>query len=212
MVEITLYGFPQSTFVRSARLALAEKGIAYELVPVYPGTPELVGLHPFGRIPALRHGELVLFESLAICRYVDEAFDGPSLQPADPVPRAVMTQWVSAVSDSVYSAVIGAYVLPLFLARMRKQEPDRAALDAALPALEKALGVVDDACAKADYLAGSDFTLADMFLFPIVHAASQTPGARERVEACSHLMAWFGRVSARPSAVETDPSPASRSA
>jgi glutathione S-transferase len=44
-----------------------------------PHTPEVVAIHPFGKIPVMRHGDVTLAESRAICGYVDRAFDGPAL-------------------------------------------------------------------------------------------------------------------------------------
>ncbi len=83
MTDVKLYGFPQSTYVRTARLACEEKGVAYEIVPTEIGSPENLAVHPFARVPAMSHGDFKCFETAAICRYVDEAFDGPALQPAD---------------------------------------------------------------------------------------------------------------------------------
>ena len=68
-------------------------------------------LHPFGKIPAMRHGDVTLFETSAIARYIDETFPGPRLQPADPRERAVMNQWISACNHYFYSDVIRRYVL-----------------------------------------------------------------------------------------------------
>ena len=63
-VHTTLYGAPYSVYVRAVRLALAEKGVTYELVPVDIFAAEVPGwyraLHPFGRIPAFAHDGLQL--------------------------------------------------------------------------------------------------------------------------------------------------------
>jgi glutathione S-transferase len=79
-----------------------EKGIDYELVPTFPST---VGpLNPFGKIPAMTHGELTLFESSAILRYLDGAFPGPKLWPADARAAALVDQWVAAACDSLLNS------------------------------------------------------------------------------------------------------------
>ena len=77
-----VFGAPYSVYVRAVRLALEEKGVPYELVPVdifAPGgpPPEHRERHPFGKIPALEHAGFRLYEAGAITRYVDEAFPGP---------------------------------------------------------------------------------------------------------------------------------------
>ena len=81
MAEIKIHGAPPSTFTRTVRLACHEKGINYELVPTMPG--EITPLNPFRKIPAITHGDLVLFESTAILRYFDRTFPGPKLWPED---------------------------------------------------------------------------------------------------------------------------------
>jgi hypothetical protein len=87
-----VFGAPYSVYVRAVRLALEEKGVAYELVPVdifaVDGPPsEHLTRHPFGKIPAFEHTGFCLYEAGAIIRYIDGAFAGPPLQPADPRNR-----------------------------------------------------------------------------------------------------------------------------
>ena len=65
MADLEIIGFPQSTFVRVARMTCEEKGIPYELKAVPPHSPEVTAIHPFGKIPAMRHGDLQLCESSA---------------------------------------------------------------------------------------------------------------------------------------------------
>lgn len=108
---IELYGADYSVYVRSARMALIEKGIAYELVPIdvfAPGGPpeSYLELQPFGKIPTLKHGDFTLFETAAILRYIDEAFDGPPLQPASPQPRARMAQLLSILDNYAYKTLV----------------------------------------------------------------------------------------------------------
>src|SRR5918994_5343444 len=74
MADVTLYGIPISTYVRSVRMALAEKGVSYDLVEGWADHPEIAKRQPFGKIPAFRHGDFELYEAFAIARYVDEAF------------------------------------------------------------------------------------------------------------------------------------------
>ena len=76
MSDVTLYGFPISTYVRTARIALEEKGVKYDLNPLPPHDAELVKHQPFGKVPALKHGDFEIYETAAITRYVDEAFRG----------------------------------------------------------------------------------------------------------------------------------------
>jgi len=105
-----VFGAPYSVYVRAVRLALEEKDIAYELVPVdvfAPGGPPAEHLlrHPFGKIPAFEHAGFRLYEAAAITRYIDEALPGPRLQPAHPRSRVRMTQLISILDSYALSNI-----------------------------------------------------------------------------------------------------------
>ena len=86
-MSLVLHGYRYSVYIRIARLALAEKGVAYDRVEVNPFAPDVpaayLALHPFGRVPTLVHDGFALYETGAITRYIDRAFPGPALQPTD---------------------------------------------------------------------------------------------------------------------------------
>ena len=86
MAELQIIGGPQSNFVWTTRIVCAEKGVPYQHISVMPHTPEVDAIHPFGKIPVMRHGDVTLCESRAIISYIDRTFDGPSLTPRDPGP------------------------------------------------------------------------------------------------------------------------------
>src|SRR5579863_5252616 len=98
MAKLEIIGFPQSTYVRAVRIACAEKGIDYELVPQPPHAPDVAAVHPFGKIPVMRHGDFSLCESKAIATYLDRTFPGQALIPTDPRLAAVAEQWISLVN------------------------------------------------------------------------------------------------------------------
>src|SRR5262249_40662563 len=68
--ELQNIGAPQSNYFRVSRIACDEKGVTYNPVPVMPHTAEVDAVHPPGKIPALRHGDVTLAESRAICFYI----------------------------------------------------------------------------------------------------------------------------------------------
>jgi len=86
MTGIVLYGFDGSTYVRTVRMLLAEKGAHYEQVPVNvlkgePRQPEHIARHPFGKVPVLDHDGFRIIEAGAIVPYLDEVLPGPSFTP-----------------------------------------------------------------------------------------------------------------------------------
>jgi len=92
MEDVVVYGVPFSSYTWSARMALKEKGVEFQMVESQPHTQLQNELYPFGKVPAFRHGEFTLFETTAIMRYVDEAFEGPALQPETPAERL---RWIN---------------------------------------------------------------------------------------------------------------------
>jgi glutathione S-transferase len=108
MTDVSLLGFPRSTFVHIARLVLTHKGAPYTFRNLEPemGSAAHLALHPFNRVPILQHGDFTLYETSAIAAYIDEAFDGPALQPKDVRARARMNQWISAVNSYYYIYMI----------------------------------------------------------------------------------------------------------
>ena len=83
MAALQIIGVPQSNFVRVVRMAAHEKGVPYEFISAPPHSPEVKEIHPAGKIPVMRHGDVTLFESRAIAHYIDEHFEGPPLTLGD---------------------------------------------------------------------------------------------------------------------------------
>ncbi|MBN9270910.1 MAG: glutathione S-transferase N-terminal domain-containing protein, partial [Mesorhizobium sp.] len=109
--SVTVYGASYSVYIRIVRIALHEKGVPYNLVPVDVFAdegvpPEHLARHPFGRIPAFEHDGFALYETSAITRYVDEAFSGPSLQPRALRDRARMNQIVAMLDNYAYLPMV----------------------------------------------------------------------------------------------------------
>ncbi|WP_425100866.1 glutathione S-transferase family protein [Tropicibacter sp. S64] len=194
MTDVTLYGLPPSTYVRTAIMALEAKGADYTLEFPDFRSGAYAELHPFGRIPALRHGDLVLYETLAICTYVDEAFDGPALQPGDAVGKARMLQWISAINDYMYTSFVRNCVSERFVKPMRGMQTDEAVCAAAKPTIEKHLGILDKALSASPYLSGETVSLADYFLAPILAYLAVTPEGEELMPGLEGVAAWTERM------------------
>src|SRR5262249_10081027 len=94
--NVTLFGFPRSTFVKVAGLLLPAGTAEYGSHDTEEemSLPVHLERHPFGRVPALQHDDFMLYETSAIAAYVDDVFPGPKLTPDDPKKRARMNQWI----------------------------------------------------------------------------------------------------------------------
>lgn len=210
MAKPILYGPQFSTYVRAARLTLAEKGVEYDLeeIDIFAGAnkePAYLARHPFGKVPALEHDGFALYETCAIERYVDEAFQGPRLQPGEPRGRARMTQATSVIDSYVYRPVIQEIVIPRFGAIRRGRKPDEAGLEAAVPDARQALDALE-ALFAGEFIAGKSLSLADLHLVPIYDYFRQTPEGESLLSAAPKLSRWWSTMSRRPSVEATAPS------
>jgi glutathione S-transferase len=207
MPELQIIGAPQSNYVWAARIACVEKGVPHTLVPMRPHTPEVDAIHPFGKIPALRHGELTLCESRAICFYIDHAFAGPPLAPRDPVAGAQTEQWISLVSTAVDPLLVRRYLAAYFFPGTPDGTPDRTVIDPALPKMAMHFAVLDRAVAGTGHLVGDAFTLADINLLPILFYLDKLPESRVMLRDAANLHAYWRRHCERASVRETTPPP-----
>jgi glutathione S-transferase len=205
MSELIIYGPALSTCVRTARMACAEKGIPHTLEEVDFHGESYRAIHPFNHVPAMRHGEFVLYETGAIGRYVDRAFAGPPLQPTDIQALARMDQWMSAISDYFYASMVRALCWERLLVPMKGGSPDEAKIAAAMPQVTYQLSVLEATLSRQPYLAGDALTLADLLLFPVMVYVAITPEGEAALRHVPGVVAWSARVAARPSAAATDP-------
>lgn len=203
---VEIIGAPQSVYVRATRLALEEKGVRYALRPAMPHSEEILAINPYGKIPAMRHGDFELFESKAIATYIDRAFSGPRLVPEDARLAARTEQWISAINTSVFPALVG-YMQANAFPKGPGGEPDRAMVDGFLPTVRSNIRVLDKAVSPTGHLSGESFTLADMFLMPILTYLRAFPESREMMAEAHCLSAYFERHCARASYQNTVPPP-----
>lgn len=105
-MSLTLYGTPLSPYTRAASITCIERGVDYTLEMVGPAdlqAPSYVEKHPFRKIPALSVGGQRIYETAAIVRYIDSIGEaGASLQPSDPLERALSDQWISTTVSYLY--------------------------------------------------------------------------------------------------------------
>lgn len=201
-MSLVLHGYRYSVYVRIARLTLAEKGVAYDRVEVNPFAADVPAsyraLHPFGRVPTLLHDGFALYETGAITRYIDRAFAGPALQPADPRALARMDQIISIVDSYGYWPMVRqVFSHRVFRPRLR-QPADEAEIERGLAASAKVLAALEP-------LIGDGVTLADLHLGAMTAYFVQAPEAAAALGQYPRLAAWWAQLSRRPSFAATDP-------
>jgi glutathione S-transferase len=211
MNPVTIIGFDPSTYTRSVRMACVEKDVPYELTSngmTGPGdlkSEPFLAHNPFGLIPVLRHGDVTLFETMAICRYIDRAFDGPPLVPADTLGEAIMEQWASALACTIDRNLVRRYVIEYAFPKGPDGAPDRQAIDAALPDVRRDLGCLNDALASGPFISGDAPSIADFMLLPMIDYVSIMPEGTELMADAPHVARFRDAFSQRPSYAETLP-------
>ncbi|MER8644499.1 glutathione S-transferase family protein [Mesorhizobium sp. M1252] len=200
MAKPVVDGADYSVYVRIVRLVLAEKGIDYDLVPVdvfaAEGTPAwYFEHHPFGRIPAVEHDGFRLFETSAIARYVDEAFDGPALQPKDARTRATMNQIIGMLDAYAYRSM----VWDVAVERLEKEAPDEALVANGLRQAETVLRVLTALKPPGPWLLGDQLTLVDLHAASIIAYFVKVADGQKLLAAFADIQAWWDGIAKRPS-------------
>ena len=154
MPKPEIIGSLRSSYTRVVRMVCEEKGIDHVLTEALLGAPEIRAIHPFGKMPVLRHGDFTLCESKAIASYLDRSFPGPQLIPSDPRLAALTEQWVSLVNTVLDPTLVRSYLLAYAFPRTADGKPDRKIIDAVLPAVREQLALLEQAVAPTGHLVG----------------------------------------------------------
>lgn len=200
-MALTLYSGPLSLFTAKVRVALAEKGVPYELVSVpfsrrdgyAPKHPEVLARHPRAQVPVLVDGDLTVWDSTVILEYLEDRFPDPPLYPRDVVGRTRCRQAEHAADDVLFPHV---YTLILEVFYKPAGSGDAARIAAARDGIAAFFRALDGALAGREYLCDR-FSVADVgtFLTTMFATSLGTPPD----PSLPHVGAWMGRMMARPS-------------
>lgn len=207
--DIVLYGFDGSTYVRTVRMLLHEKGAGYDQVPVNvlegePRQPEHLERHPFGKVPVVDHDGLRLLETGAIVRYLDDVLDGPSFVPDNAQDRARMDMAIGLFDSYGYDALLGVAGYHLFPGLLG--HPDAEFRERSIEQSRKVLGEIMKIRGDSDWIAGDRPSLADLHLAPACFYVGLTDDA-PRVFEVPGFPAWWERVQQLESYRSTEPDP-----
>jgi len=201
MSDVMLFGFPRSVYVQMAGIVLTHKEVPYTFhdLETEMNTASHIALHPFERVPILRHGNFTVYETGAIVRYVDDAFAGETLTPADPQKQACMNQWISAVNGYYYPYLIYHVSHERNVFPQLGIAPDEKVVAHAMPKVETCLEVLHRALSESGaFLVGPELSLADFFMLPIIHGFSFAPEAQQLYPRFPSIVAWRERMEALP--------------
>ena len=197
-MTLEIVGFAHSNFVRAVRMVAEEKGVAYDLVAELPHSDAVKALNPTGKIPAMRHDGFELSESQAIAQYIDEVFDGSKLIPADPKAAATVRRWMAFAAVEVDQLLMRNYVVEYAFNKDKEGNVVRTKIDPALKRFPKMFRMLEAAVAGG-YFGGSEFSMADCFIAPILNATSNFPEGKEAIAGSPGVVAYFAKMQERAS-------------
>jgi glutathione S-transferase len=189
---IKLFGHPASTFTRKVLCTLHEIDAPFDLLAGEQQQAAHLARQPFGRVPTIDDDGFTLYESRAIIRYLNDQYGG-GLVPSGARRRAAMDQWI----DVNYSYFSAAALKPI-LHHVFGFAQDEATLEAANTMIEQTLDVLDARLGVEPYLAGKQFSLADIVYLPHLDYLMATP-AQAAMSYRGNVAAWWARSSERGS-------------
>ncbi|KAL6890568.1 hypothetical protein ACP4OV_008823 [Aristida adscensionis] len=207
MAPVKVFGPAMSTNVARVLVCLEEVGAEYEVVNIdFPAkehkSPEHLARNPFGQIPAFQDGDIVLFESRAIAKYVLRKYKTPEvdlLREGDLKEAALVDVWTEVEAHTYNPALSPVVYECLIYPAMRGVATNQQVVEESLEKLRKVLEVYEARLSKHPYLAGDFFSFADLNHFPYTHYfMAGTPHAK-LFDAYPHVKAWWERIAARPS-------------
>lgn len=197
-----LYQFPLCPFSRKVRLALSEKGVAFDLVRANPweASDEFFALNPAGRTPVLHDPErdLTLIDSQAICEFIEETVEATPLILGNAASRAEIRRLVSLFDGVFYADV----TQPLLHEKMKKrlvtgEPPNAQVLRGAMRLAHEHLDYIDWLVDTRRWLAGARMSLADFAAAAQISVSDYLEGVDFAGHEGAH--AWYRVIKSRPS-------------
>lgn len=202
--EIVIHGVPGSPYLRSALLGLEEKGLPYRLNVIGLEArrgPGYLKVQPFGRIPAMEHGDFRLYETQAMLRYIDTLgpTTAPALQPRDPRAAARMNQIIGIVDWYVFPMISVGITAERLLSQMFwNRPPDETNIAKALPNARVCINELARLKGDSPFMTGDSVSIADLMLAPHLELFRATPEGAVLLSGTT-MEGWLTRMSLRAS-------------
>ena len=203
MVNLTVYGTPVSTYVRTVRLLLEEVGADYTLkgVDIFSGESqpaEYLAKNPFGKVPTLEVDGELLYETTAITDYLDTVLADNKFSPSAPMQSARMRQIMAIIDSYLYPNAILTIVIQRLIVPTQGGKTDEDKVKNAVAPAKTAAEAIESLTVGSPYLLGSEVSIADFYLIPVFIYLSQTPEFETITAQTPKLLAWWDEVSQLP--------------
>ena len=194
---VKVYGRITSSNVMKVLWTLSELGLDYDRVDAgmaygVVDTPEYRAMNPNGRVPTVQDGELILWESNAIVRYLAAKHGGEALWPSDLAHRADLDRWMDWQQTTLNPAFT-----PVFwgLVRTAPEDQNHDTIKAAVGASCNAMAMLEHRLKGQKWLGGDALSMADIPLGPNVHRFFNLDFERPKLP---NVCAWYDRMCERP--------------
>nr|ANH58195.1 glutathione S-transferase [Dracaena cambodiana] len=207
MASVKVFGSPTSAEVARVLACLFEKDVEFQLIRIenFKGPqrkPEYLKLQPSGQALTFEEGSLTLIDSRAICRHVAEKFAGQGnkdLLGSGTLERASIEQWLQTEAES-FEPPSSSLVFHLAFAPRAGIEPDETVVKDSKRKLERVLNIYEQRLEETEYLAGDNFTLADLSHLPNAHRLiTKVPECAMMFKERKRVSKWWDAISSRPS-------------
>ncbi|WVZ71561.1 hypothetical protein U9M48_020135 [Paspalum notatum var. saurae] len=202
MAPMKVYGWAVSPWMARVLVCLEEAGVEYEIVPMSRSggdhrRPEHLARNPFGEIPVLEDGDLTLYQSRAIARYILRKCKPELLREGNLAESATVDVWVEVESHQLHP-ILRDIVVQCIINPHIGRDRDQAVVDENLAKLRPLLQVYESRLSSSPYLVGDEVSLADLshFGFMRYFMASEYAGV---VDDYPRVKAWWDALLARPS-------------
>ncbi|MCG8491322.1 MAG: glutathione S-transferase family protein [Sneathiellales bacterium] len=208
-MTLILHGFQFSVYTRIVKVILAEKAATYQYTEVNPFAADMplsyLDLHPFRRVPCLKHDGFILFETSAISRYINSLFPDPDFVLQDGKALARMEQVLSIIDSYFYPHLVRQVFSHGYFLKQFNEAADPEELAAGLAAAPSILNSLEKIADEGLILNGASSTLADLHLGPMMDYFMMTDEGKKMLKEYPALSGWWDNEQKRPSLIESRP-------
>lgn len=194
--RIVLYGDRRATCVQRILILLEELKLKYhfEDVSLMKGehkSEEFLKLQPFGKVPVVKYDDEYIFESRCILRFIAR-HNRDYKDLYEDITEHDVDQWLE-VEGHNFNPHISKIVYEKLFKQMRNEKPDENAVEHSLVELEKVLSIYEKRLQKYDYIAGDNFSIADISHIPYIHYFLKC-GYADVIKKHRHVHKWVRRM------------------
>ena len=195
---LVLYSYRYSVYCWIIWLTLAEKQTSYSVYEINPFVEDYdqawFERSPFGLVPILEHGAFTLYETAAICRYIDLSFPDPALVPKEPRAAAQMAQAINIIDNYGYQPMIRKVFAHRVFRSIEGLEACDDEIASGLVASAPVLKALEPLCGQGFARPYGQKTLADCHLAPMFGYFSQAAEGAEMLSKYPKLSEWCAQL------------------